>query len=151
MKYMWSFFYLFCFSLISSNLIFFFSKENESLFATNNDLLYKLTGKNIISPKMGEYKKRLYNGSSSSNAFWTVVGVNEKREEDFPIFSSNYIDSIPTFAQKACYRNALCAFWLEGEKFENLYLIDTPRETPPFKTTTALISPQLMKNLKGVN
>lgn len=138
---------LFCISAICLNLYYHPSLEAQcsDIKPKENDLLYVLKNKNIIVPTEGKYKTFFF--FNRCNSFWNVCGVIQRKKENYRIYSKEIINYIPSTAKKACFsRFNLCAFWLEGEDFENLYLIDFPPEDRTiFDSTTLLLSPKLMK------
>lgn len=124
------------------NISYLFSSKNKNICPSKNDVFSILKGKIIVYSK--EYKENGFtNKSSSSNSFWSVMKIKELKEENFPLYSSNFINFVPSYAEKACFRDLLCAFWLKEETYTDLYLIYSPPEM-----MTVLLSPKLMSILK---
>lgn len=138
---------LLCIPAIYSNLYYhrFLEAQSSAIKPKKNDLFYVLNNKNIVVSEKGDYKTIFFFNRCGS--FWHISGVKQIKKENFKVYSKEVIKNIPSSAKKACFSTFnLCAFWLEGENFENLYLIDFPKEDKTiFASTTLLLSPKLMK------
>jgi hypothetical protein len=140
----------FCTPAILFNIYYhpYLKKEYCDISPKQNDIFYSLKNKTIIVPEKGEYKTNfIYSGCDT---FWYVSGINQLKKENYKVYPKEIIKSIPPTSKKACFSQFnLCAYWLEGEDFENLYLIDFPREDITiFDSPTVLLSPKLMKLIK---
>ncbi|MBX9621799.1 MAG: hypothetical protein K2X28_07250 [Alphaproteobacteria bacterium] len=138
---------LLCISAIYLNLYYhpFLEAQCSSIKPKKNDLFYALKDKNIIVSEKGEYKTNFFFNRCAT--LWHISGVKQLKKENYKVYSKEIIKNIPSSAKKACFSKFnICAFWLEGENFESLYLIDFPREDKSiFDSTTLLFSPKIMK------